>query len=162
MFFFLLCNLKLRVLEKRGDCLNAFVFLPPIGGEAAGAGGGEDGLAKAFEQDGNLRQPLLAGVHFAQQRLQLRHNPPLLGERSERDFKIPENFWVNVRDARAASVVVKSLELAGNEVTQIARLHLLRRQCHDGRANCPRDSTANPAASRTVPHDEQIVFGGQL
>jgi hypothetical protein len=53
-------------------------LLPPIGGEAAGAGGGEDGLAKAFEQDGNLRQPLLAGVHFAQQGLQLRHYPPLL------------------------------------------------------------------------------------
>ena len=61
-----------------------FTFFPPIGGEAAGAGGGEDGLAKAFEQDGNLRQSPLAGVHFAQQRLQLRHNPPLLGERSER------------------------------------------------------------------------------
>src|SRR5216117_746590 len=68
--------------------LNGKVFLlPPIGGEPAGAGGGEDGLAKAFEQDGNLRQPLLARVHFANQRLQLRHNPPLLGERSKRDFE---------------------------------------------------------------------------
>jgi hypothetical protein len=37
-------------------------------------------LAKAFEQDGNLREPLLAGVHFAQQRLQLRHNPPRSAE----------------------------------------------------------------------------------
>jgi hypothetical protein len=39
-------------------------------------------LAKAFEQDGNLRQPLLAGVHFAQQLGELRHNPPLLCQRS--------------------------------------------------------------------------------
>jgi hypothetical protein len=40
-------------------------------------------LAKAFEQDGNLRQPLLGGVHSVQQILQLRHNPPPLGQRSE-------------------------------------------------------------------------------
>ena len=64
-----------------------WILLPPIGGEAAGAGGGEDGLAKAFEQDGNLRQPLLAGVHFAQQLGELRHNPLLLAERREWHFK---------------------------------------------------------------------------
>ena len=71
-------------LAERVTDAHIRILLSPIGGEAAGAGGGEDGLAKAFEQDGNLRQPLLAGVHFAQQLLQLRHNPPLLGERSER------------------------------------------------------------------------------
>src|SRR2546427_6052831 len=63
------------------------ILFPPIGGEAAGAGGGEDGLAKAFEQDGDLRQPLLAGAHSAQQHLQLRHDPPLLAQRSEREFE---------------------------------------------------------------------------
>ena len=41
------------------------VLLSPIGGEAAGAGGGENGLAKAFEKDGNFGQPLLTGIHFA-------------------------------------------------------------------------------------------------
>ena len=62
------------------------MFFSPIGGEATGAGGGEDGLAKAFEQDGNLRQPLLTGVHFAQQLLQLPHDSPLLSERGKGKF----------------------------------------------------------------------------
>jgi len=40
------------------------MVLPPINRKVPGAGGGEDGLAKAFDQDGNFFQPLLAVIHF--------------------------------------------------------------------------------------------------
>ena len=56
----------LRTLLNRSWPVSSADF-PPIGGEAGRSSGGEDRLAKAFEQGGNLRQPLLAGVHFAQQ-----------------------------------------------------------------------------------------------
>ena len=43
------------------------MLLPPVGGEAAGAGGGEDGLAEAFEEGGDFIQPFLAGFHLGQE-----------------------------------------------------------------------------------------------
>ena len=59
------------------------ILLPPIGGQAAGAGGGEDGLAKAFEQDGDLCQALLAGVHCGQELFQFCDDAALFGEGGE-------------------------------------------------------------------------------
>ena len=63
---------------------------------AAGAGGGEDGLAKAFEQLGNLRHPLLAARQPLQKRFQLRHNPLLLGDGSKWKWMLAHNFLTDI------------------------------------------------------------------
>jgi hypothetical protein len=43
--------------------------------------GGENGLAEAFEEGGDLRQRRAGRLDPRQQRLHRRHNPPLLGQR---------------------------------------------------------------------------------
>ncbi len=80
------------------------LLFSPIGGEATGAGGSEDGLTKAFEDDGNLRQPLLAGVHFAQQCFQPCYNPALFGERSKGNLSLPKDPMIKMWNTSAAGI----------------------------------------------------------
>lgn len=56
------------------------LLFPPICRESSRTGGGEDGLAEAFEEDGDFGQALLAGFHFRQQLLQFGDDPALFGE----------------------------------------------------------------------------------
>src|SRR5439155_24970034 len=99
------------------------ILLPPIGGETAGAGSGEDGLAKALEQDGNPRQALLAGVHFAQQRLQLNHYPPLLGEWRQRNLVVRNLVEAHSRPVSLIQLIGERHETIRAEVeSKILRL----------------------------------------
>lgn len=43
------------------------ILIPPVSGEFSRAGGGEDGLAEAFQQSRNPRQTLLARRYLPQQ-----------------------------------------------------------------------------------------------
>ena len=61
--------------------------LPPFGGEAAGASGGEDGLAEAFEEGGNFIQPFLAGINLGKEFFQFGDYEVLFGKGGLRAFQ---------------------------------------------------------------------------
>jgi hypothetical protein len=75
--------------------------LSPVSREAAGAGGDEDGLAEAFEEEGDFGQALLAGVHFGQEGFQLGDDAALFGERGERDLEVSKNPKLQLALGRA-------------------------------------------------------------
>src|SRR5438093_9647084 len=100
-------HIRLIVLRLGGWAQTSGVFVSPVGGKAARAGGDKDGLAKAFEQDGNLGQPLLAGVHLAQQLLQLSHHLPLLAERCEANRNAIHRALRELQPCRAVDEFMK-------------------------------------------------------
>jgi len=58
----------------------------PIIRQLAGSGGGEDGLAEAFEDGGDAIEAVAAGIHPRQHRIEFVGDAFLFGERSERHF----------------------------------------------------------------------------
>jgi len=71
---------RLKDLVCRFD---AGLFIPPVGGEAARAGGGEDGLAEPLERRRHAVQAGAGGRHLAEDAFHRRHDPPLLGKRGK-------------------------------------------------------------------------------
>jgi hypothetical protein len=57
----------------------------PVFSEAAGAGGGEDGLAEASEELWDFVEALPTGVDAGEQGVQFGDDPALLGERGQKD-----------------------------------------------------------------------------
>lgn len=66
--------------------------IPPVGRQLSRAGGGEDGLAEAFEDGRGLGRSLPGSVHADQQRLHLRHDPLLPGERGEKTSPVTDDL----------------------------------------------------------------------
>jgi hypothetical protein len=68
--------------------ISLWVTLSPIFGEAAGAGGGEDSLAKALEDFGDSSEAFAGRVDLGEERFDFDDNPLLFGERRERHWNL--------------------------------------------------------------------------
>lgn len=100
------------LLRKRGPfpILN-IIPLPPIGRQSAGAGSGQHRLAEALEDDRDLCQPLLAGLHPGQKLIQLGHDAALFVEGRNRDWMPTDNFLTDIGLRSTLSKLNKYLSL---------------------------------------------------
>lgn len=86
------------------------ILLPPLLRQLATRGGGEDGLAEAFEEGGDAVEAGAAGVHPPQDQLQLVRDPLLFGEGWEIKRKLLNLSQINPWACRTMNILFQSYE----------------------------------------------------
>ena len=91
----------------------SFALEPPIFGETAGAGGGEDGLAEGFEDLWDFFEAGSHFVDFCEERLDFGYDAFLFRSRSNWDLQRSQFGGVAVRLSVAGNIVCYEFSILG-------------------------------------------------